>query len=105
MRLPWILLLAASAPAFPAEQGDGRPPLPLSLKRAVELATSPEGNTNIRLAGEGLKQAELRSAEARASLLPSVESSFNLQNRTTNLEAMGVRVNVPIAGFQFPTFV
>src|SRR6185369_13504674 len=107
MRLPWILLLAASAPAFPAEQGDGRPPLPLSLKRAVELATSPEGNTNIRLSGEGLKQAESRSAQARAALLPSVESQFSDQSRTSNLAALGVGLGfvIPIPGFQFPTFV
>jgi outer membrane protein TolC len=86
-------------------QTEGRVPLPLSLKRAVELATSPEGNTNIRLSSEGLKQAESKSAEARAALLPAVESSFTEQNRTANLSAMGVQVSVPIPGFHFPTFV
>src|SRR2546421_9075694 len=43
-------------------------PLQLGLKRAVEIATAPEGNTRIQLAGEALKQAQSRAAEARAAL-------------------------------------
>jgi outer membrane protein len=105
MRRLWILLLAAASPAFAADQSDTRSPLPLTLKRAVELATSPEGNTNIRLSGEAMKQAESRSAEARAALLPAVESSVSEMSRTTNLAALGVQVSVPIPGFHFPTFV
>ncbi len=105
MRRLWILLLAAASPAFAADQSDTRAPLPLTLKRAVELATSPEGNTNIRLSGEAMKQAESRSAEARAALLPAVESSVSEMSRTTNLAALGVQVSVPIPGFHFPTFV
>ena len=55
MRIVWILL-AALPMAWAAD--DGRAPLPLSLKRAVELALSPEGSTNIQLSGEALKQAQ-----------------------------------------------
>jgi len=84
-----------------------RPPLQLSLKRAVEIATSPEGSTEVQLSGESLKQAELRSTEARAALLPDLESAFSYQDRTANLLAMGFdfsRFPIP-GGFAFPTFV
>lgn len=104
MRSLWILMLAAAC-AWAADDDAARAPLQLSLKRAVELATSPEGNTNIQLSGEALKQAQQRSAEARAALLPDVETSVSEQSRTENLAALGVQVNVPIPGFQFPKFV
>src|SRR4051812_5133860 len=87
MRIAWLLLAA-----LPLAAQDGRGPIQLSLKRAVELATSREGNTNIQLAGEALKQAESRSLEARAALLPDFESSVSYQNRTENLQALGLRI-------------
>jgi outer membrane protein TolC len=81
-------------------------PLQLSLKRAVEIAVSPEGNTNIQLSGEALKQAQARSAESRAALLPDLEASVTQQSRTENLAALGLgAVALPIPGFHFPTFV
>jgi len=83
-----------------------RAPLQMSLKRAVEIATSPEGSTQIQLSGEAVKQAQFRSTEARASLLPDLESSFSYQDRTANLAALGITLTrVPIPGFAFPTFV
>ena len=45
--------------------------LQLSLKRAVEIATSPEGSARIQLANELTRQAQARSTQARAALLPS----------------------------------
>src|SRR5207237_9627342 len=47
--------------------------LRLSMKRAVDLATSPEGNVNIQIAAEAVKQAQARSAQARAALLPGLD--------------------------------
>lgn len=109
MKLGWILLPALAASGIAGGGDAERGPLPLSMKRAVEIATSPEGNTNVQLAGEALRQAQSRSAESRAALLPDLESAFNTQNRTVNLAAQGIRFNtlIPIAipGFQFPTFV
>lgn len=102
MKFLYILLLAATAVAA---DDAGRAALPLTLKRAVEIATSPEGNTNIQLSGEALKQAQSRSAEARAALLPDIEASVGEQSRTENLAALGVQINIPIPGFQFPYFV
>jgi outer membrane protein TolC len=75
------------------------------LKRAVEVAVSPEGNTKIQLSGEALKQAQSRSAEARAALLPDLEASLTDRDQTESLAAMGIKIVVPIPNFQFPTFV
>ncbi|MGB7722246.1 MAG: TolC family protein [Bryobacteraceae bacterium] len=97
MKLAWILCAVQVASAAG--------PIELSLKRAVEVAVSPEGNTKIQLSGEALKQAQSRSAEARAALLPDLEASLTDRDQTANLAAMGIHISVPIPGFQFPTFV
>ena len=97
MKLAWILCAVQVAWAAG--------PIELSLKRAVEVAVSPEGNTRIQLSDEALKQAQAKSAEARAALLPDLEASLTDRDQTANLAAMGIKVVVPIPGFQFPTFV
>lgn len=104
MRLRFTYLLAAVSLVFGADQAAG--PLQLSLKRAVEIATSAEGNTNIQLAGEALKQAQSRSAESRAALLPDVEGQFTDQSRTENLAALGLTsIALPVPGLHFPDLV
>src|SRR5580700_4215918 len=105
MKFAWMLVLTVASAGMGAAQDDARGPLQLSLKRAVEIATQPEGNSNIQLSGEALKQAQMRSAEARAALLPDVEASIGERSATTNLGALGINVVVPIPGFHFPTFV
>ncbi|MBZ5621405.1 MAG: TolC family protein [Acidobacteriia bacterium] len=105
MKFAWMLMVSVVSSGMAADQGGERGPLQLSLKRAVEIATSPEGNSNIQLSGEALKQAQLRSAEARAALLPDFEASIGEQSATRNLGALGISVVVPIPGFHFPTFV
>ena len=99
MKMGWLILCAAPL-------GLAQGPLALSMKRAVEMAISPEGNTRMQLTGEALKQAQSRATESRAALLPDVEAAFSDQSRTENLSAMGLsKLNLPIPGFQFPTFV
>ncbi|HLK63369.1 MAG TPA: TolC family protein [Bryobacteraceae bacterium] len=105
MKSAWILVFPLAWSGVAADQGVERGPLRLSLKRAVEIATSPEGNANIQLSGEALKQAQQRSAESRAALLPDFEASLTDRSSTTNLGALGINVVVPIPGFHFPTFV
>lgn len=58
-----LALLAATATA--------QTPLKLSLKQAVDLALSPDGSTQVQLAGEGIRQAQAKSAESRSALLPT----------------------------------
>ena len=127
MTMRWICLLAASVAAAGQQDTAGgkaragaaqeaasgvaaahRGPLPLSLKRAVEVALSREGNTGIELAEESLAQARDRSAQARAALLPDLEAAYSTQSRTEDLAAQGLSsklFNFPIPGFQFPAFV
>src|ERR1035441_2189994 len=96
MRWGWALLCAAALTAAPVE---------LSLKRAVQLAVSPEGNTRVQLSAEALKQAESRSAQSRAALLPDLSAAFTDENATRNLAAQGIQISLPIPGFIFPSFV
>jgi outer membrane protein TolC len=96
MRLVWVLLCTAPLVAAPVE---------LSLKRAVQLAVAPEGNTRVQLSAEALKQAESRSAQARGALLPDVGGTFTDQSMTRNLAAMGIQITTPIPGFHIPSFV
>jgi outer membrane protein len=81
-------------------------PLQLSLKQAVDMALAPDGNTRVKLAEEAIQQAEARSAEARAALLPDIEGAVSEENQTRNLRAFGFTFpNAPILGFIIPTFV
>jgi outer membrane protein len=107
MRMASVLLITGTIVAGGplAAQERGASPLQLSMKRAVELATSPEGNASIQLAGESLKQAQQRSLEARAALLPDVEGAFRFESETSYLGAYGIKFNSPFPGIQFPTFV
>jgi outer membrane protein len=75
----------------------------LSLKQAVDIALSPQGNARVRIAEELVRQAEALSGQARAALLPNIGASVGQQNMTRNLAAFGIRVQIPIPGFEFPT--
>lgn len=77
--------------------------LPLTLRKAVEIATAPEGNTRIELAREAIAQAEARRLQARAALLPNLDGSIGYQEATRNLRAFGIQFP-SIPGFSFSTF-
>jgi outer membrane protein TolC len=96
MRWAWVFL--AAVPLAGA-------PLDLSLKRAVQLAVSPEGNARVQLSGEAVKQAQSRSLQSRASLMPDFSAVYTEQNLTRNLGALGIHLASPIPGFQIPQFV
>lgn len=76
--------------AVRAGEATPREPLRLSLKRAVEVATSPEGNTYIQLSEESLRQADSRSAEARSALLPDIEAQAEQTTAMRSLAALGL---------------
>jgi len=80
------------------------PVLQLSLRKAVEMALSPEGNAQVQLALEAERVAEARYRGARADLLPSFEGSLTGQNQTRNLAAMGIQFELP-PPYTFPTVV
>src|SRR5579864_5626333 len=79
--------------------------LPLSLKRAVEIAIAPEGSPRVALALESIKEAEARRSESKGQFLPDLESSLSDQRETTNLRAFGLNFAIPVPGFTFPSTV
>jgi outer membrane protein len=93
MRL--VFLLSALAYAQDA--------LPLSLKRAVEIALAPEGSPRVALAEESIRQSQTGVAQARAAFLPDIEASVTDQSETVNLRTFGLNIQVP--GFNFPSLV
>ncbi|HTQ53771.1 MAG TPA: TolC family protein [Bryobacteraceae bacterium] len=87
-RLVIVVLLLAFKPGWSASADRG--PLRLSLKRAVELALSPEGNTYIQLSDENLRQAKSRTTEARSLLLPDIEAQASQATVMKSLAALGL---------------
>lgn len=99
-----ILAFTGAAAGQQPEQGV----LSLSLKRAVQIAIAPDGNAQIQLSAEALKQAHARSGQALAALLPDVSSSLSYRNQTLNLKANGLRFDIPTipgSSFSFPSLV
>lgn len=103
--LAMLLPLALFAQSSEPQLKEAREVLPLSLKKAVDLALAPEGNTRLQLARETIRQAQSRAAQARAALLPDLSASTSYQNQTQNLAARGISVALPFPGFAFPVFV
>ena len=66
-----------------------RQTLSLSLKRAVELATSPEGNYNIQEQQELVRQAKAQNEEVRSALLPNVGGYLSETSQIRSLAALG----------------
>lgn len=73
-------------------------PVKLTLKRALDIALSTEGNTRLQIAREFVVQAQSRSDQARSALLPKVELTTSAQSFSRNLGALGLRS----ASFGFP---
>jgi outer membrane protein len=83
------IFLAVPLAAWAGEAAP-REPLRRSLKRAVEIATSPEGNTYVQLSNENVKQANSRSAEARSAFLPDIEAQAEETTAMKSLAALGL---------------
>lgn len=80
--------------------------LPLSLKRAVEIALAPEGSPRVALAEESIRQSQTGIAQARAAFLPDIEASVTDQSETVSLKSYGFSFQLPPGlGFAIPSFV
>ena len=91
--LTMILAIAFALPGMAAAASDEiatRAPIKLSMKRAIQMATSPEGSTRIQLQVEAVKQSKGRSAEARSALLPDIESYVGVSTQERSLAAAGL---------------
>src|SRR5580658_4113324 len=112
MRAVFLILLPASlamaqgtVSTSPAPQNT--PPqnvMQLSLKRAVEIALTPEGSPRVALAMESVKQAQEQAREAKSAFLPTVDGALKETSETVNLKTFGIDFpSVP--GFVIPSFV
>ena len=88
-----LLALAADAPA-----------IELSLRKAVEIALAPDGNTRVQLAAELIHQSDARVLAARSALLPNIDGTFGMRSQTQNLAAFGFTFPAGLP-FVIPTFV
>ncbi len=95
----WLAMVLAATAAAQEKKA-----LPLSLTKAVEIATAPDGAARVRLATEAVKQAEARKDQVRAALLPNVDASYTYRNFTNNLQAFGFTFS-RIPGFQISPFI
>lgn len=95
--LVWLCLTAAFAQEARV--------MPLTLEQAVDLALAPTGALRLQLAHELITQAEAQRGQARAALLPGADGAYTFRSFTNNLEAFGVRLEIPGLPFRPPNFV
>jgi outer membrane protein len=94
--LPAVLALAQDPPSGTVLQ--------LSMKRAVEIALTPEGSTRVALALESVKQAQDQARLAKGAFLPTLDGQLQEQNETVNIKTFGFNFALPL-GFKIPTFI
>jgi outer membrane protein TolC len=77
----------------------GRLSLREAVNRAIEFNLGAVGLT------EAVRQARGQAKVARSTLLPNLNASLSETVQQTNLQALGIGFNIPIAGFSPPTIV
>jgi len=75
----------------------------LSLKRAVEIALTPEGSARVALAQESVQVSQIRLDQARSAFFPNVDGTLNERSQTVNLHTFGFNFSFP--GFSIPSIV
>jgi outer membrane protein TolC len=104
-----LLIFNLAAMALAQSAGPAERALPLSLKRAVEIALAPDGSPRVALAQESIKQAEMRRLESRAAFLPDLESSVGDQRETVSFHSFGFSSSIfalpPGFNFRIPSIV
>ena len=75
----------------------------LSLRDAIERGVA--YNLGPASLNEIQRQARGQQKVSRSALLPNISGTVTEALQEINLRASGVRINVPIPGFQFPTIV
>jgi len=75
----------------------------LSLREAVDRAL--EFNLGAVGLTQAVRQARGQSKIARSALLPNLNASLSENVQQTNLQALGVRFDLPVPGFSPPTIV
>ena len=89
-----------------AQDKSAQPALTLSLRDAVRMALSPQGDPSIGVAEESVKIAEAQFREARAGARPQIDATVSGANQVLNMAAGGLdQIQLPVPGFSFPQAV
>ncbi len=99
-----ILRIFVVSGAF-ASLGAAQDVMQLSLKRAVDIALTPEGSARVALAEESIRSSETQVTQARAGFFPTVDGSVIERNQTINLRTFGFNFDFPALGFSLPGIV
>jgi len=75
----------------------------LSLKRAVDIALTPEGSARVALAEQSVRASETHVNQSRAAFFPNLDGSVQERSQTVNLHTFGFNFNFP--GFSIPSVV
>jgi len=75
----------------------------LTLKRAVDIALTPEGSARVALAEQSVQVSENRVNQARSAFFPNLDGTVNERSQTVNLHTFGFNFDFP--GFSIPSIV
>ena len=75
----------------------------LTLKRAVDIALTPEGSARVALAEQSVRVSETHVSQARAAFFPNLDGTVNERSQTVNLHTFGFNFDFP--GFAIPSIV
>jgi outer membrane protein TolC len=75
----------------------------LTLAEAIERGLA--YNLGAIDASESAAEARAETHSARSSLLPQITSDVTQARRQINLAALGIQIDLPLAGFAFPTLI
>ncbi|MBZ5674741.1 MAG: TolC family protein [Acidobacteriia bacterium] len=93
--LPALVLLAPL--------GFAQDVMQLTLKRAVDIALTPEGSARVALAEQSVRVSETHVNQARSAFFPNVDGTVNERSQTVNLHTFGFNFSFP--GFSIPSIV
>jgi hypothetical protein len=100
-----ILAVLALSLGLCVPMGLAQDVIQLTLKRAVDIALTPEGSARVALAEQSIRVSETHVSQARAAFFPSVDGSVQERSQTVNLHTFGFDFKFPIPGFSIPGVV
>ncbi|MCU1334475.1 MAG: outer rane efflux protein [Bryobacterales bacterium] len=100
-----ILPVLALGFALSVQLGRAQGVMQLSLKRAVDIALTPEGSARVALAEQSIRVSETRLNQARSAFFPNIDGSVEERSQTVNLQSFGFDFRIPIPGFSIPSIV
>jgi len=100
-----ILPVLALSLAVCVPPGFAQDVMQLSLKRAVDIALTPDGSARVALAEQSVRVSETHVNQARSGFFPTIDGSVNERSQTVNLHTFGFNFQFPIPGFSIPGIV